>query len=317
MKIKRILAIALGAALAVSALATAQNYPTTNPVYQPAAILPATTLTAAGTVAFQNNGNGTMYMRVAGTNSVIAATVEVSDQRAGTPVWSGISMQQIPGPRVGSVTANGLYRLNVAGAAQVRFNLASFTGTNVIVSFSAGLGNDFVTTLPSARATYSITTVGETAASSATDFLTVTGSASKIIRITKASCSGIATAIGAGTIVGVKRSTPNTSGTAANTPTIVPLDSINYLTPAATVTQYIANPTTGTLVGNVAADVLVYTPAATTTISTQPLRWQFGFLPGEQEVTLRNQSQVFALNGNGATLPSGHALNCTITWTEE
>lgn len=293
--------------------AFAQTYPTNNPMYVPAAVLPATTLTTAGTVTFQNNGNATLLLRVAGTNSALSAVVQVTESRASSPTWTTVPVQSVGGSRLTTITANGLYRVNVSGAAQVRFNLASLTGTNVIVSAAGSIGLESVATLPAVRSTYSASATVAPAAS-ATDFLTVTGSASTTVRIVRAACSGTATAAGAATLVALKRSTANSAGTSAAV-TAAPLDSTNAAA-SATALNYTANPTTGTLVGILRNATLVLT-AVSSSIAATPVTWEFGLNPGEQNVVLRGTSQVFALNGAGASFPAGASLLCNVTWTEE
>lgn len=298
---------------ALPVAAPAQVYPSNNPTYIPTAILPATTLTAAGTVTFNSNGNGTLLIRVAGTNTALSGTVQVTESRATSPSWTTVAAQTVGGVRVNTITAAGLYRINVAGAAQVRFNLASLTGTNVIVSASATPGPEFLATLPATQATYAAAFT-LTPAASATDFFTLTGSASKTARVSRVSCSGTATASGTGTLVALKRSTATTGGT-SSAATATAFDS-NYPTAAATALTFTANGTTGTLLGNLRNASLVLTPP-TSSISVQPLAWDFGTRPGDQAPTLRGTSEVFALNGAGASFPAGTALLCNVTWTEE
>lgn len=315
MKLARRLIVSLIAALLVVApLAQAQQYPINNPTYIPTAVLAASTFTAAGTATFNNNGNGTALIRVAGTNTGLSAVVQITESRAASPTWTTVPVQTVGGSRISTITANGLYRLNINGATQVRFNLASITGTNVIVSASATPGAEFVQQLPAVKTTYSATATVAPAASG-TDLLTITGSATKTVSVTHASCSGTSTAVGAGSLFLAKRSTANTGGTSAAV-TAVPVDSADAAA-SATVLNYSANPTTGTLVGNVASAIITLTPAATTTYGALPVKWDFGQRDGEKPIVLRGIAQVFALNGGGVTLPSGASLLCNLAWTEE
>lgn len=297
----------------IAAPAFAQTYPTNNPTYIPTAILGATTLSAPGTVTFQNNGNGTVLLRVAGTNTGLSATVQISESRAGTPAWTTVGVDQIGGPNTSTITTNGLYRLNATGAAQVRLNVASITGTNVIVTASATPAPQFVQSLPQTKATYAAVATIPPAAS-ATDLLTLTGSATKTVQITRASCSGTASANAATTIFALRRSTANSGGT-SGAAILTRFDS-NNPTASAVAASYSANPTTGTLVGNLRAGTLVLA-VATSPVAVQPLAWDFGMRPGEQPVILRGTSEVFAINGGGATFQGGASLQCAITWTEE
>lgn len=292
-----------------------QSYPTTNPTYVPNAILGATTLTAAGTVVFQNNGNAEILLRIAGTNTGFAATVEVTESRAASPTWTAISVQGTGGLRTASLTANGLYSFTSAGYAQVRLNVTSITGTNVIATWSGTLGGpNFVRTLPTVRKNYAAAITSATVAASATDFLTLSGNASTTIRITSVRCTGTATQSGTTVLVAALRNTANSGGGSNNSqPSVVKLDT-NAPSSSSSPVQYITNPTTGSLYGNLRSEILSL-PA--TTVAAQPLVWLFGQAPGDDEVVLRGVAQTFALNGNGATFPTGHSLHCNIGWSEE
>lgn len=310
MKLLRTLMTAL-IALAISAAAPAQNYSISNPTYIPTAVLAATTFTTAGTATFNNNGNGTILIRVAGTNTGLSGVVQISESRATSPSWTTVPVQTIGGGVTSTIIANGLYRLNVSGAAQIRFNLASVTGTNVIVSAAATPGAEFVSTLPVVRSTYTAA-VTVTPASSATDFLTVAGSASKTVRIQRAQCSGTAASTATGTLVALKRSAANTGGTSSSA-TAVSYDS-GYANASASVLTFTTNPTTGALVGNLRSSAIVVT-ATTSSAGVQPVTFDFG---GEQSgVVLRGAAQVFALNGAAASFPASTSLLCNVIWTEE
>lgn len=166
---------------------------------------------------------------------------------------------------------------------------------------------------PLQRPTYRAAIVGLVTAATATDFLTITGSASKAVQVTRMECNGIATTAATPDIVVVKRSTANLTGTSTS-PTAVSLDSNN---PAATavVRAYTVNPgTLGTLVGNIGAAKL---PLPVATTGADLSRTQFvGSVPPAQPVTLRGATQVVGLNGNAATLGTAAALDCTVEWVE-
>lgn len=170
-------------------------------------------------------------------------------------------------------------------------------------------------TVPVQKQTYSANVVALAPAASATDFFTITGSATKTVKIQYVACSGISTANASATVVALKRSVANTGGT-ATTPTVVKNDTSPSTAGTAVVRAYTANPTTGTLIGAVRSGVLTTGPAASATLAPNTLEWTFG--EGQtQEVALRGVAQVFALNGNGASFTTGAALNCSISWTEE
>lgn len=310
--LKRSLSLLVALSLFVAPVFS-QTYPTTNPTYIPNSILAASTLTSAGTATFQTNGVGTLYFRVAGTNTAFAATIQGTEARAGTPVWSTLSAQNVAGGRVSSLVTNGLYRVDAAGLAQVRVNVTSITGTNVIISASGGPGVAHVSTLPSTRSSYAATAI-VAPASSPTDIITVSGSATTTVRINKVMCSGVATSTATGTLLGVLRSTATTGGT-SSAATMVRLDQ-NNPTASAVVTSFTANPTVGSSLGNIRASTLTMT-ATTSSVAVTPLVWDFGNERGTSQVVLRGAAQQFALNGNAVSFPAGSSLQCTVEFTEE
>lgn len=314
MSMRRSLSMLLSAALLFSQAAVAQTVPN-NPVYIPTQVLGVTTLTAAGDVTFNTNGDGSIYFRVAGTFTGLAATVQGTESRATSPTYSDISVQKVGGSRLTAITGTGLYRANVAGMARVRLHVTNISTGSVSVTSSAGPGTDFVSTLGATRPTYSAVITGLAPAASATDFFTLTGSATTTVRVLEAGCDGTATAIGAKLVQALLRSTANSAGT-SSAGTAVPYDS-NNAAATATVLGYTANPTTGTGIGNIGAAVMQLNQTATATYAARPLLFQFGQGQGMQEVVLHGVTQVFALNGAGASFPSGTSLNCHVVWTEE
>lgn len=317
----RILAVAALAAASILAAspaveAVAQVYPTNNPTYIPTAVLPATTLAAPGDVTFNTNGLGTVVFRIAGTNTGVAGTFQVTESRAASPTWQTVGVTQVGGTggSISAVTGNGVYRLKAAGFAQVRFHMTAISTGSAVVSGAGGPAADMLLTSPLRRATYSAAITALAPASSATDFFTLTGSATTTVRVNRVECSGISTAAATASIEALRRSTADTGGTATN-PTATPHDAND---PAATavVAAYTANPTVGTLVGSLRAGKLTTNTAASSAFGTSSLVWNFGDGQNE-EVTLRGAAQQFALNGVGASFSSGTALQCAVTWTEE
>lgn len=308
---------ALVAALALCAnFAVAQQYPTTNPSYIPAGVLAATTLTTAGTVVYQVNGQGTVFIRVAGTNSGLSAVAQVSEARSpNTVTWTTVPVSLVGGSSFGTIVTNGLYRVNVSGAAQLRFNLSSITGTNVTVTMSGDPGPQQVSTLPATRKTF-FGAFALTPVSSPTDFFTISGSASTTVRVNSVSCSGISTASpGANAVYAIKRSAPTTGGT-SSTVTVAMADSNTTPAATATLSTFTANGSVGATAGTVKVGLLGTTSSGLTAAAV-PVTWTFGNTPGEEPVVLRGTSQVLALNGNGVSFPASTSLQCSVVFTEE
>lgn len=148
-------------------------------------------------------------------------------------------------------------------------------------------------------------------AASATDIFTITGSATKTIRVTRISFSGQATATSNVITDIVKRSTANTAGTSAAA-TAVPHDSTDACT--ATVLSYSVNPTTGTPVGSVRSEQIVITNGATPVGDSIGV-WDFT-TRNSKGIVLRGVAQVLAINLRGITY-AGAVVAADVEWTEE
>lgn len=159
------------------------------------------------------------------------------------------------------------------------------------------------------RATYSATILGLAVAALATDIFTITGSASKTVRINRVMVAGTQTAGAVTEVQLVKRSTADTGGT-STAPARVPLDSGDAAA-TAVVAAYTANPgALGTLVGAVSADK-VLVPA--TTAQPDKKVWTFGGLV--KPLVLRGAAEQLAVNLNGVTVTGG-SFDITVEWTE-
>lgn len=314
--LKRALAALLMLAAANQAV-LAQTYPTTTAVYTPHAVLTnmgTVSANATPSTPFILNNQGSVLIRVSGTFSALNATVQATELAGTSVTWQNISAKPVGGALTSTITAAGLYEVRVGGYKQVRVLVNTFTGTNVIFDAGSGYGARAVDVLPSYRQTYSATVVALAAATSATDFLTISGSPNVTVRVINITCAATGT-LGAVPLLGVVRSTLDTGGTSS---AITPVAN-DPGSPAsqATVKSYTVNPASlGTAIGNIRAGILTVTPATTSTIGAQEVSWDFGIHPGEQEITLRGTNSMFAVNGNG-TLVAATLPTCTITWTEE
>ncbi|SRR6266702_988272 len=163
------------------------------------------------------------------------------------------------------------------------------------------------------KATYSASITGLVTAASATDIFTITGSATKTVRITRIEISGQSTTAVPVQIVLLKRSVANTVGT-STAPTIVPHDSASGAA-TATVLAYTANPTTGTLIGNIKVAYVYLSAPATATTGPEKLFLTFGDRPAQAPV-IRGIAEVIAINLNGVTT-TGAAFDINVEFTEE
>jgi hypothetical protein len=192
--------------------------------------------------------------------------------------------------------------------------LATAIGLAAALSVRPAGAVDTIISIPQRVATYAASVVAMTPAASATDFFTITGSATKTVRVKRVSCTGASTADGSAVVQGIRRTTADTAGT-STTPTIVKYDA-NDAAATAVVRAYTANPTVGsttngglTRIGKLATAVLATSAAGV------PLVWDFGQM-NDKEIVLRGVNDVFALNNGGVSFVAGAALSCEVVWTE-
>ena len=227
---------------------------------------------------------------------------------------------------VGGAAFPSAYTGNIGGAKYFRVRAIGGAAINVVCTIRMSIGINGLslnTQLPNGintigavasvdglKATYSATIFNLAPATLATDVFTITGSATKTVRVTRITTSGTQTTGSNVTVVILKRSTANTAGT-FTTLTGVPHNSTN---PAATATvlAYTANPTVGTLVGNIRSRKVLMNAA---TAATDEYISEFG-TRNSQAIVLNGITQVLAVNLNGVTI-AGESLNITIEWTEE
>jgi len=175
-----------------------------------------------------------------------------------------------------------------------------------------------VTAVPGdgSKTTYSACASGIVPAAATTDILTITGSASKTIRITMITISCTTTA-GSGfsaSLTMVRRSTANTGGT--STTITAGLHDTTNAAATAVVRSYTANPSAlGTANGVIRAHRFsIGTAGGAGNIG--PLNeWDFGARPS-QAIVLRGTGDMLAINLGGVTITSP-ILSASIEWTEE
>jgi hypothetical protein len=141
------------------------------------------------------------------------------------------------------------------------------------------------------------------------DVFTITGS-TKRVTVNAIGVSTVQTTAGMNAWALVKRSTANTAGTSA-TIAGVPLEDA-YPAATATVRQYTANPTAGTLIGTVWSG-RVASPAPATALSGTEKLLTFNGSP----VILTGTTDVLAWNLGGVALPAGLSVQAYVWWTEQ
>ncbi len=163
------------------------------------------------------------------------------------------------------------------------------------------------------KATYRAAITALVPAASATDVFTITGSATKIVKIDNISVSGTAgTAIVADVQLS-KRSTADTGG-ASTAPTVVAVDATDAAG-TAVVAAYTANPTTGSLIGIVGSKKLALIATATPVSAVDRIEWNFNGRGGKG-LYLNAAAQQLCVNLNAQSITSG-TLDIEVTWSEE
>src|ERR1700753_3395 len=283
----RFAAYALAALALLAGSVNAQTYPTLSPIYYPNPTLNMGTFTTAATSnAFQVNGLDTGLIRVSGTFSALSATVQATARTASSPTYTNSSVKPFGGAFVQSITGSGVWEIKVSGWRQFRIVVNSITGTSATFNATGSLPGRNVATSPQLRNSYSAATTGLALVTGATDFFTITGNATTTIRVTRAECQGtVGTAAVTFPMSAILRSTADTGGT-SSTLTAIAHDSGNATASLATVKAYTANPTTGTAVGTVRANLVSLPVTAAGAIGT-PVVMNFGGGVEEQPITLR------------------------------
>lgn len=208
-------------------------------------------------------------------------------------------------------TANSILS-NILAAIQGVLNIRFLTFANDKVDVSGSTITAQISGF-SRLNTYSASAVDFIAANVATDIFTISGSATKKIKITHISVNGVQQNISRVQVLLIKRSTLNVGGT-STVRTNIPHSSLN---PAATATvqSYSANPTTlGTSVGTIQAERVTIGSANGANVATDDLRFEFGH-NDNQEIILENINESLAVNLNGVTL-SNNLMTIDISWVE-
>jgi hypothetical protein len=228
-----------------------------------------------------------------------------------------ISWVAIPGVSAYRVLKNGALLATVGAGITTYTDSAGSSGATYISPTASPAAPAPVANFPldGGKPTYVAAVTGLATVASATDFLVLTGSASKTIRVLRAGVSGVATTILNTTVRALIRTTADSGGTSsAITP--VPYDQND---PAATATaaSYTANPTVNDGTNRIVASqkVLFNLAAPTAGSESSRLLLDFGNRPGKAPV-LRGTAQQLALNLNGVTV-AGPSVDAFIEFTEE
>lgn len=221
-----------------------------------------------------------------------------------------------------TVSASGINALGVASqgmganGAAVNGNpvlVAGYDGTTTRTLKTGTDGTLLTASVDSTKASYSSSTIGLTVAATPTDVFTISGSATKIIRILRVFFTGTQTTAATRDVYLIKRSTADTGGT-SSTLANTSHDSTNAAG-TAVVRAYTVNPTAlGTSVGTVRGRK-VFIPAPATAANIDELGYFFGD-KNDQSIVLRGVAESLCVNLNSAS-SAGSSLNIFVEWTEE
>ncbi len=165
------------------------------------------------------------------------------------------------------------------------------------------------------KATYAASWAAFAPVATPTNILSITGSATKTIRIIRIGISGTQTTGGIINIQLNKLSSALTGGTPVAPTAIVPFDSTS---PAATATPrtYTANTTGGGAVVGLIKNVKLTVSAVATSGAAQG-EYIFNFANNfSQDIVIRGTSEVVSLTLLGVTLTGG-SISTWVEWTEE
>jgi hypothetical protein len=263
--------------------------------------LDQTTTLTGGAVTFQGTYDGTNWI-----------TLPTSQ------VFSPQTLTQLTNPYTFVASTNQPFLILPHGFQQIRLNLTTvITGTgSVTPNWTLLSVNPFSTNANVASGqppVYSAAFRSITPAATATDIFTITGSATKTIRVLRINFSAIQTTGASQEILLVYRTTANTGGTSA-TGTNVPWDPT---TAAATATtrSYTANPSAlGTAAGNL--QIIKYFVEEGGSGSPEDYTFDFTSSNSESGIVLRGTGDTLALNWNGAAVPAGLNMDCFMIWSE-
>ena len=145
------------------------------------------------------------------------------------------------------------------------------------------------------------------------DVFTITGNTNTNVYVQKMGLSTLQSTAGLNIWLITKRSSANAGGTSAAV-TAVPVQSGNAAAQA-TVLQYTANPTAGTLIGNVWSGFVNAAATATAGVGSDLIELDFESMFG-QPIALLNAAEVLGWNFSGGALPSGLIVLPWVQWFE-
>lgn len=249
---------------------------------------------SAPVIAVQN-------VTAANFNTNVSGTVTI-----GTAVTPGTAAANL-GKAEDAVAASGDTGVFVLGVRRdVAVSSASAAGDYNELSVGQ-YGDQYISKLGTRKRSYS-SAFSIVPAASATDVVEIIGSATTTVEITRVTIGGVQTTAGQVLVNLLRRSTADTVGT-QTAQTIVPHQATDAAA-IAVIKAYTANPTTGTLVGNVRSRRL---PIGSATSLIPATVYEFG--ENTKPLFLAGVAQTLCINLAGATVTGG-TLDVEIEFTE-
>lgn len=125
-RIHSIALVALASIMAVPAFGDA-TYPVTKPTYIPTAISSAATYSAPAVYSFTANGLSTVSLRVTGTCTSLAGTLQGSNDGSN---WTAINLYPVGGgANISAISSTGFWRANASGFSKMRVNITALTAS--------------------------------------------------------------------------------------------------------------------------------------------------------------------------------------------
>jgi hypothetical protein len=274
-----------------------------------------TNTTSVIVCAVASSGNATIVL-TGGTYTVLQLGFEGSVDSGTT--WFPIDATRTDGsgvdPGLSSIffsAATRAWNITIPGYTHVRARVNSITVTgNPTISINPGPmpydASPVIAPIDGQKTTY-VGSVSAMSTTIASDVFTLTGSASKIVRLTRVEVYCVAGAATTTTWQLTKRGTADTGGT-TSAATVFALSS-SFSAVTATCTGYTVAPT----INNTVGPVRTWRGSVATTGTG--VTWDFGNRPSSCPVLL-NTSQQIALN-NGTAIGTSGSWNILFEWTEE
>ena len=281
-------------------------------------------LLAAIAIQTDSNGVGQPGAGNASLNLVSASFVGtiVFEASADGTNWFPVAAHQmlasgILGGLVTSTTVAGQFVIPCNGWSFVRARVSAFTSGAMQAYLDVSTGTcvgQLYANSEGQKASYSAAINAHAPAATPTDWFTIQGSATKVIRITRVKIRARATAASQYRVSLKKYSVFLTGGTPAAVAAVAH-DSIDAAATAVVQTWAGGLPVVGTPIGIIEDESIPVTVLGTP-VFDGPVLYDYAIRP-TRALVLRGTAQYLALNSAAVALPAGFVADVKFEWTEE